>query len=234
MWVGNPHTQRPRNISASIAVQQQIKLFDTVNTSITATFSIGHAWTDTTTDIHTETDSIKPEWVGWLSAIPSTETVTGTVTMQGNSPVPINFANVTFSEPGRNASGNPALNFSDVAHEFPMTANQITNICGDGPSNHVRHVVAVNAVPQQASSINATPGSTGQATDQPATPPTTASSSRPRTGQPPPHTNTQRIPDNCPDGDTVRALPRLQLPTPAPSAGPPAASVELVPSSPPS
>ncbi len=172
------------NISASIAVQQQIKLFDTVNTSITATFSVGHAWTDTTTDTHTETDNIKPEWVGWLSAIPSTETVTGTVTMQGNSPVAINFANVTFSEPGRTPSNNPALNFSYVAHEVPMTPDQITNICGGGPSNHVQHVVAVNAVPQQASSTNATPGSAGQPAtdDQPATPPTTASSSRPHTG----------------------------------------------------
>ncbi len=137
---GQAQHSETTTVTATVSVQQQIKLFDTINTSITASVSAGHAWTDSTTDTHSESKNVDPMNVAWINSVPATENVTGSVTMTGNAAQPINFANVTFSEPGRNQSGNPALDYAYVAHSRAMTQDEINTYCGgSGPdgSNHV-------------------------------------------------------------------------------------------------
>ncbi len=51
--------------------------------------------------------------------IPATETVHGAVTMTGNASAGINFNNVTFSEPGRDPSNDPAQAYTYVRELRP-------------------------------------------------------------------------------------------------------------------
>ncbi|MCX4784302.1 hypothetical protein [Streptomyces sp. NBC_01264] len=143
---GQVQNSETTNISSTVSVQQQIKLFDTVNTSITASVSVGHAWTTTDITTHTETKNVDPWNVGWINSIPSTQNVTGNVTMTGDAAQPIKFSNVTFSEPGRNASNNPNLNYTYVMHSRKMTQDEIQTMCG-GPGPDGNHVVVGGTLP---------------------------------------------------------------------------------------
>ncbi len=67
-------------MTGTFTFTQGIKLFDTVDTSISASVSVGHTWTNSTTDTYTIGENIPAYNVGWLGSIPSTESVTGTVT----------------------------------------------------------------------------------------------------------------------------------------------------------
>lgn len=143
---GSSEHSESTNVQGTLSVEQGIKLFDTVNTSITLSISAGHSWTTTTTDSQTKSKDIDPWNVGWLTSQPSTETVTGTVMLNGNAPKPIEFRNVSFSEPGMNPTNDPNLNYTYVAHARPMTQDEITKECGGIPSNSVGHQVVGGSI----------------------------------------------------------------------------------------
>ncbi len=138
---GDSAHEESTNVTGTFGITQGIKLFDTVDTQISASISVGHTWTSSTSDSHSVSKTVNPENVAWLASIPSTETVVGTVTMSAAPAHPVTFENVSFSEPGVNSTGNPALDYQYVAHSRPMSATEITTYCGGGPaattSNHV-------------------------------------------------------------------------------------------------
>lgn len=138
------------NVTGTFGITQGVKLFDTVDTEINASISFGHTWTNSTTDNYTVGENIAYHNVGWLGSIPSTETVSGTVTATTTPGYPMVFSNISFTEPGLNKANNPALNYQYVTHSRAMTADEITTYCGgSSPTDAVRHggVVVGGTVP---------------------------------------------------------------------------------------
>lgn len=138
-------------VSATVGISAD--LFDLVNTSLSTTITGGNTWTDTTTTSHTESKDIDPFSKGWMTSEPSTQTVTGTITMTGNATRPIQFTDVTFTEPGRNPSNNPNLDYAYVAHSLPMTQDEITQQCTAGPTA-LAHTVTGGSVPDITAGAN--------------------------------------------------------------------------------
>ncbi len=93
---------------------------------------MGHTWTNSTTDSYTIGHDIPSKSVGWLGSIPSTETVSGTVTATTQSGYPVSIANITFTEPGVDKTNNPALEYQYVPHDRPMTPDEINTYCSVG------------------------------------------------------------------------------------------------------
>ncbi|WP_420120592.1 hypothetical protein [Nakamurella sp.] len=127
------------NVTGTFGITQGVKLFDTVDTEINASISVGHTWTDSTTDSYTIGENIAYHNVGWLGSIPSTETVSGAVTALTPGASPVVISNISFTEPGLNKTNNPAMNYQYVTHARPMTSDEITTYCGgSSPTNTVK------------------------------------------------------------------------------------------------
>jgi len=62
-------------------------------------------------------------------SIPSTETVSGTVTATTQPGYPVTISNITFTEPGVDKTNNPALEYQYVPHDRPMTQDEINSYC---------------------------------------------------------------------------------------------------------
>lgn len=129
---GGATHEESTNVTGTFSITQGIKLFDTVDTEISASISVGHTWTNSTTDSYTIGHDIPSKSVGWLGSIPSTETVSGTVTATTQSGYPVSIANITFTEPGVDKTNNPALEYQYVPHDRPMTPDEINTYCSVG------------------------------------------------------------------------------------------------------
>ena len=116
-------------MTGTFGITQGVKLFDTVDTEISASISVGHTWTSSTTDSYSIGENIPAHSVGWLGSIPSTETVSGTVTATSTPGYPIVFSNISFTEPGMNKANNPALDYQYVPHARAMTQDEIATYC---------------------------------------------------------------------------------------------------------
>jgi len=126
---GGATHEESTNVTGTFTITQGIKLFDTVDTSISASISVGHTWTNSTTDSYTIGHDIPSHSVGWLGSIPSTETVSGTVTATTQPGYPVTISNITFTEPGVDKTNNPALEYQYVPHDRPMTQDEINSYC---------------------------------------------------------------------------------------------------------
>lgn len=147
---GGATHEESTNVTGTFTVTQGIKLFDTVDTSISASISVGHTWTSTTTDSYTIGHDIPSHRVGWLGSIPSTETVSGTVTATTQAGFPVSISNITFTEPGVDKTNNPALEYQYVPHDRDMTQDEINTYCGSSPvasTTRVNDVVTGGTVP---------------------------------------------------------------------------------------
>lgn len=147
---GGATHEESTNVTGTFTVTQGIKLFDTVDTSISASISVGHTWTSSTTDSYTIGHDIPSRSVGWLGSIPSTETVSGTVTATTQAGYPVTVSNITFTEPGVDKTNNPALEYQYVPHDRPMTQDEINTYCvSNTAANTTRHndIVTGGTVP---------------------------------------------------------------------------------------
>jgi len=146
---GGATHEEATNVTGTFTFTQGIKLFDTVDTSISASISVGHTWTNSTTDTYSIGENIPAHNVGWLGSIPSTESVTGTVTAMSTPGYPISFSNITFTEPGLNKANNPALDYQYVPHARAMTQDEINTYCVSNSASSTAHnnVVTGGTVP---------------------------------------------------------------------------------------
>jgi hypothetical protein len=140
---GGATHEEATNVTGTFTFTQGIKLFDTVDTSISASISVGHTWTNSTTDTYSIGENIPAHNVGWLGSIPSTESVTGTVTATSTPGYPMVFSNITFTEPGLNKANNPALDYQYVPHARAMTQDEINTYC---VSNSAASATAHNSI----------------------------------------------------------------------------------------
>jgi len=127
---GGATHEESTSVTGSLTLTQGIKLFDTVDTDISVSISAGHTWTSSTTDTYTVGENIASHNVGWLGSIPSTETVTGTVTATPAGADPVVISHISFTEPGQSQPGKPAYQY--VAHTRAMTQDEINTYCTPG------------------------------------------------------------------------------------------------------
>jgi len=80
---------------------------------------VGLTWTDSTTDTYSIGEDIPAHNVGWLGSIPSTESVSGTITATSTAGYPVVISNISFTEPGLNKANNPALDYQYVPTPGP-------------------------------------------------------------------------------------------------------------------
>ena len=156
---GGATHEESTNVTGTFGITQGVKLFDTVDTEISASISIGHTWTSSTTDSYSIGENIPAQSVGWLGSIPSTETVSGTVTATSTPGYPIVFSNISFTEPGMNKANNPALDYQYVPHSRAMTQDEIATYCQmNNAANTTRHdsIVTGGTVPDVTAGALAT------------------------------------------------------------------------------
>jgi hypothetical protein len=154
---GGATHEESTNVTGTLTLTQGIKLFDTVDTDISLSISAGHTWTSSTSDTYTVGENIPAHNVGWLGSIPSTETVTGTVTATPNAGYPIVISHISFTEPGQNQPGKPAYQY--VTHTRTMTQDEINTYCtplGTAGAAHHGDVVTGGTV-ADATAGSATP-----------------------------------------------------------------------------
>ena len=154
---GSTH-EESTSVTGTVSVTQGLNFLDLVDTQVSASISVGHTWTTSTETNYSVNKTIPSNYVGWMTSTAATMIVTGTVTMNGNSPVPINFHNVSFAEPGINQTGNPDLDYSYTAHSQAMTPDQIQQFCGSQPPG----VGTLNAAQTHAFLATVSPTTTDQ------------------------------------------------------------------------
>ncbi len=127
-------------VTGTFGITQGVKLFDTVDTEISASISVRHTWTNITTDTYSIGENIPAKSVGWLGSTPSSESVSGTVTATSTRGYPVVISNISFTEPGLNRANNPALNYQHVPHTRAMTTDEISTYCTmDNAANTTGH-----------------------------------------------------------------------------------------------
>lgn len=137
------------NVTGSLGIANRVKLFGAVNASISA----GPPWTTSTSDSNSASENIASHDVGWLDSIPSTETVSGSVTATTMAGYPVVFSHISFTEPGVDKTNDPGLEYEYVARSRAMTSDEITTHCGSSSAaNATNHdgIVIGGSIPDAA------------------------------------------------------------------------------------